>query len=1378
MTRPEDLAPFVPWFISQRLCADPSAPSGPAEESSPAATLFADISGFTPLSERLATRGGEGVETLTQVLNAYFGRLIDVILAHGGDVLKFAGDALLACWKVPDGADLARVTQLAAQAGREIQATLHNVRAPGGERLSLRVGIGAGEIFEASLGGVFNRWELVVMGPSVNEATAASAQGSPETVVLGPAARALLGARAEGIVTPAGCLQLEVVRSPLEPQPLCPPRLPVEAVPALLSYIPAAIHRRLAARQSGWLAELRRLTVLFVNLPGLGHATPVPVAQAVMHALQRELYRYEGSVNKLSVDEKGVTLVAALGLPPLSHEDDELRGVLAALRMQAGLQQLGWPCSVGVSSGQVFCGTIGNQRRCEYTIIGDVVNLSARLMQAAHGGILCDATTHDAVGAQVGWETLPRVRIKGKSQPVAIFKPLRSSRPAGAPEAHPPMVGRDAEHERLGRRLRSLSAERRGGVVLIEGEAGIGKSRLVADLVETAGSLGLTTMVGAAEAIERSTPYYAWRPVFRQLLRLDRISADHAECRRQVLAELAFDPRLVELAPLLDVVLSLEFGDNATTTLMFGEVRIDRTNDLLVRLLLRRTAETPLQLILEDCHWLDSASWALARRVAQEVPGLLLIVVTRPLTPPVPREYPLLAAAADSERLTLTPLADTESLALVGERLGVGRLPAAVAELLCARAQGNPFFLEELAYALRDAGKICISNGNCTVDPDCDLSTLPFPETIQGVITSRIDRLAPQEQLTLKVASVIGRTFPFNILHDVCPIEEDRPHQSRQLENLLRQELVQTDAPPPEPVYSFKHVITQEVAYQLMPPAQRRSLHRSVGEWYERHHREDLSPFFPLLARHWANADDTVKALDYLEKSGRNALREYANEEAVAFFQQALALDSKDRETGRHGDRETESGATHSPVSLSPCLPVSVSDFRRACWQRQLAEAHYNLGDLGTSRRHFQIALELLGYPESRSGWRMLLGTLWEIARQVGHRLWPKRFFGTARHRSERVLEAARAYERLAQIHYLNNATVPTVHAAFRALNLSEVVGTSPELARNYANAAVVTGLLMMHGAAKAHARRAQTTAEAVAQPPCTAYVAFIRGVYWVTVGKWDRAEHDLTRATEIAERIGEGRRWSESAFTLANVLSRRGDFRRSAAVAREVHEVGRRRGVPQVQVWGLSWHLWCLLTLDATGPLRGEIEAELADCLAAHAAVPLADQILGNSLLALGRWRRNEPVLAHKTAETAWEIIEKTGQVSHYLLCAYAGLAEVYLGLWAANAGQPDVQREMKHRAARLCKVLEQFARMYPIGEAWARLVRGRHDWLHGRPARARRAWSKGLAAASRFHMPYEQGLCHEELGRQETNDPARQDHLARAREFFARVGISTWRG
>jgi predicted ATPase/class 3 adenylate cyclase len=1336
--RPEDVARYVPAFLRARTATYTDPLTDATAEAAYAAVLFADISGFTALSERLAAKGADGVEELTQALNSYFGKMIEVVTAHGGDVVKFAGDAMLAFWPVNTERELEAVTGVAASCGLDVQEALKTFVAATGHRLYLRVGVGAGPVFVVSVGGVFKRWEFVVVGPPVIEATLASGAGETGQVVLGLRAWGLLKETGRGTELTPEFARIDAL-PPADASPLVPVPVPDEAVPNLLAFVPAAIHRRLAARQTGWLAEMRRVTVLFVNLPELNFRTTLAKSQEVMVALQTELYRYEGSVNKLSTDEKGVTFVAALGLPPLAHEDDSVRGTLAALAIHAKLRELGWKCSVGVTSGRAFCGTIGSDVRCEFTMIGDVVNLSARLMTAAKGGVLCDEATFKAGVERFEWEILPAVQLKGKAHLTPIFRPLRVAQDVVGLKHSQEMVGRTAEQQRLDAITRDLLDDRKSAVVLIEGEAGIGKSTLVANVLRRAHKLKLTTWLGAALAIERSTPYFLWRSIFRQLFKLD--SHDSLEVQRQqVLKHLAFDPDLEHLAPLLDVVLSLDFPPTPRTAEMFGEVRLSNTNALLIRLLTRETEAAPLQLILEDCHWLDSASWALVRQAAEHVPALLIVIVTRPLTEPYPRDYLPIANAPSTHKLPLSPLSSDESIALVKRRLGVADVPGPMAEVLRAKAQGNPFFVEELAYSLRDTGKIQVRDGHCTITAAEDLRTLPFPDNVQGVVTSRIDRLAPPEQLTLKVASVIGRTFTKNLLRDVSPIEDDKPHLDRHLDTLISQSLTTQDAPDPDPAYSFKHVITQEVSYQMMPPAQRKKLHQVVAEWYEAHHQGDLSPFFPLLAKHWSNTDRGAKAIDYLEKSGENAMRDCAPEEAVAFFSQALALDG---ETGFRADR-----------------------FRRARWQRQLAEAHYNLSDLGTALGHYKTALDQLGYPMPVTAAGYVVAAMKQFAKQLVHRAVPRFFVGRRKDQAEARLEAARAYERLVQIHYLNNAKVPSVHAAYKALNLSETVGECPELARNYSHAAVFSGLLMMHASARAYVKRARAMAERVNQQSCSAYVEFICGVYWVTVGGWDEADRNLSKAMEITDRIGERRRWYESGFTLANAFSRRGDFRASVALAEKLHRVGTQRGVPQVQVWGLSWQLACLLGIEPQSPTLLTLETALANCLESHRTVPLADQILGYGVLALSQWRRGEKFAARLTTEAAERIISQTNQISHYLPPAYSGLSEVYLGLWADSTNDPATAKEMDRRMRHLCKVLGQFSLMYPIGKPTALLVKGRYYRMRGWRRSASRLFRRSLAAAEQYQMPFEQAEAHAELAKDEA-----APHAARARMLFERI-------
>jgi tetratricopeptide (TPR) repeat protein len=1044
--------------------------------------------------------------------------------------------------------------------------------------------------------------------------------------------------------------------------------------------------------------------------------------------------------------------------------------------MHARMHALGWTTSVGVTTGRAFCGAYGSPVRREYTMIGMVVNLSARLMQAAHGGILCDEATWRSAQARVQFETLPPILVKGRMEPVAVFRPVGEAQKQ-APSGKP-LIGRKEERQALVSRLQALRGKAEGSVVVIEGDAGIGKSRLLWELTQQAKADGVAVLSGAGDAIDRATPYFAWRPIFRQLFRLEGPAATTEEWRKKALAQFADDPELVRLAPLLTTVLPGDWPANEITAEMSGEIRADNTNRLLVKLLARAAAAAPRLLALDDAQWLDSASWTLARLAARDVSALLLVLSTRPLSQPsstgsARRERPTLAAAhgdampAEHTPLLYAPsthwvrldaLSRDDTAAIVCQRLEVRSLPRAVAELVYDRAQGNPYFSEQLAYALRDAHLIEVVDGECRLARGADgLRDVPLPDTVQGVVTSRIDRLRPAEQLALKVASVIGRVFSLDILCDLYPIEADREALPAHLHSLRRLDLIRLETPEPNLAYLFKHSITREVVYNLMLAAQRQELHRAAAEWYERNHADDLAPLFALLAHHWSESQAESRAIDYLEKAGEQALGSHANEEAIGFFARALLRDEK------HG--------------------LKSGTFRRATWERQLGEACYAQGSQTRAQVHLENAVALLGYPVPGAGWRRLRASLGQLLSQMLHRALPGLFVGRGAARRDVLLEAARSYEALTRIHYLNNAKLPCLHGALRSLNLAELAGPSPELARCYANASVVFGLMGRHGSAEAHARRAEETANQVNQLACSAYVLEVTGMYWCAAGRWDQARQALSRGAELAERIGDVRRWDEVLVPLAMLPYYHGDFRSSAAIPVQLLASARRRGILQVQCWALSWRLVSLLP---QGLKDADIGAQAAEAIAALESLLTrnpdsadklvrADQVLGYGVLAHARWRRGEVNLALQAAEKGAAVSANCEPISHYVLQGYVGLLEVYTGLWEAGRGRPNTVREMSGRAWTLSRTLRDFAGMHPIGSPQAWLWYGRCAWLSGKEGRAWRAWRKALAGAERLGMPYDQALAHYEMGcRAAAGNPARQDHLVRAREIFARLGAA----
>ncbi len=1431
------MAGYVPTLITRRLLAHPTSPIEPTSEHFEAALLFADISGFTALTEQLAQQGPAGAEILTRELNNYFGQLIDLITAYGGDVVKFAGDSLTAIWPLPpltpppsergdnlsfDGSELSLVTCQATACGLAIQTASQNYRTAAGKKLSLRISLGSGPVNSVHVGGIYNRWEFVLIGDLLKQASRADELAQPGEIVLSPQVWALTKSYCSGQLLTGGYVRLESIKSEPPVTALQQPDLLPEIEQGLKSYIPAAIVNRVSAGQGSWLAELRRVSILFINLPDLTLTTPLDTIQRAVQTLQTALYHYEGSVNKIGMDDKGTTLVAALGLPPLAHEDDAARAVEAALEMQLALSEtLQWRCAIGITTGRAFCGSVGNKTRREYTMMGDMVNLGARLMQAALArgySILCDQPTYQAtqtsaqlehllgvdlddsgaVGDVPHFETLEPIKVKGKAKLIPIYRPSGQERMTiSVPDFQAELVGRNAEQTLLTKQLQILRRGDSGGVVIIEGEAGIGKSQLVANLLEQTQMAGITALIGAGETIAKSTPYYAWRPVFKQLFKVEGQTNKNTITRRShVLSLLPTDPQLLKLIPLLNAVLSLGLSDNGLTAQMGGEARAHNTHKLLIHLLQTAADLNPTMIIIEDAHWLDSASWALLRQVCQNVQPLLLIIVIRPLPKPWPVEYDDILKVDSTQHLKLGLLSQEDTLTLVQHRLNVNSLPQAVADLIINKAEGHPFFSEELAYALRDKGLIKISNGHCHITAEVSrLDSINFPQTIQGIITSRIDRLVPEQQLALKVASTIGRSFTVQILHDIYPVKADKPDLLQHLDSLTQLDLLTLDTPEPETAYMFKHALTKDVSYNLMAFAQRQHLHQAVAEWYEQTYIDELVPFYPLLAHHWqmsigqhqVKSQFVLKSINYLEMAGEQALRDGVYQEAVDFFNKIINL----VRAHNNGAFTSQSSSSQASDSATAANPLGYQQLAR--WQRLLGEAYYGLGQPHKSRNHLEQALTLLQHPMPTTTKTLINKLVGAALHQA--RYWPQMLKASknpaqhddlpaewARQTTDNYkkpspeytdeLEAARAYERLALIHYIANEFPAGLHAVLRGFKLAESAGPSPELVRFYADISVVLRLIRIHRLAEAYRQHALKTARTLNNMPALAWVLMVTGGSSIGFTSWAEIDHSFEQALKLYQHLGDTRQQGDTLTLVGWAHYFQGQFEAGKAAFDEVYNLGYESDNLEHQAWGITGQAMNFLGLGQTQKALTLLETNLT-LLTVKTEVRIAE-IPRYGLAAVSRLRLGQIQSARQAARAVTRLVDKTLPVSFALFDGYTGAAEVHLSLWeAALLARDQTQAEsLKQAARKACQALRRFALIHPMGQPRSWLWHGLYHWLVGKKRKANKAWQKSLTHAQRLHMPFEAGLAHYEIGRHlSPGDPARQEHLTHALEIFKQL-------
>jgi tetratricopeptide (TPR) repeat protein len=1116
------------------------------------------------------------------------------------------------------------------------------------------------------------------------------------------------------------------------------------------------------------VAELRRSTTLFIRCPDVDPIARLEQAQATVCAVQEILARYEGQMLRLGVDSRGPVVLAAFGLPPLAHENDAARAGEAALAIHAELLARGLRVACGLASGRVFAGTLGNQQRCEYTILGEVVNLANRLMDAAGDTVLCDLSTYQQAQTRLTFEPVAALRLKGRAALAPAYRPLGPAPRSSTPPAT--LVGRTSERATLHERLHRLWEAGSGGVVLIEGEAGIGKSRLIADLLVQAQALGLRCLVGAGDAIERGRPYQAWYTVFEQLLGLEGLLPDGGLRREHVLAHLAAMPARAASAgteqmdmrgqaPLLGTPLGLLWPDNEVTRHQSGESRADNTRELLVQILQAATQTAPLVVVLEDAHWLDSTSWALLRLVSWRVERLLLVLATRPLPVPVPDEYAGLVQAADTQRLLLEALTEDEVVQLICRRLGVTAVPEPVSTLVFTRAEGHPFFSEELVYALRDAGLIVVGDGICrlTVGTD-ELAALDLPSTVEGVITSRIDRLTPAQQLTLKVASVIGRVFPLRTLEAIHPLPEQGTGLRDDLSTLTRLNITPVQVLEPNPSYIFKHSITQEVTYNLLLRSQRRQLHRAVAEWYEQAHAHHLSAVYPLMGYHWSRAIEdaraepevATRAIAILDQAAEQAIRSDANQEVILFLGEALRLNAE-RAAVPDGD-----GAR----------------LQQARWERQLGEAYFRLGNATEARGHLQRTLMLLEQPVATTPRALLASTLAQLARQAAHRALPSSPRAPAAQQAG-LLEAARAYETHALIAYISEDRLGTIDGNLHGLNLGERADPSPGLALSYAMIGLIAGLSALHGPAEYYFRRALVTGHAVDDPSCLGRVWYNRVLYAAGRAEWAVAQRAQARAQAIFERYGD-QRWRDTALAARGLLLHfQSNLQAALAQFNDLAISARQRGDVQVQAWATAG-------LASTYALLGRPEEALRSLqvfethrgiqqgLETDPAALQGTQAVRSLLYA----RRGEHAAALEIAEATLLDMQRHASLAFYSVSSYRCLTETLLLAWDGLDGrQPAARKQLITMARTVHKLLRPFARVLPIGKPQLWLSEGTYACLLGQRAHALSAWRRALAAARRHGMPYEEGAAHFEIGRHlSPRVPARGAHLERALEIFQR--------
>ncbi|MCP5095304.1 MAG: AAA family ATPase, partial [Chloroflexi bacterium] len=899
------LGAYIPVALIREILQD-GLPQPGETRSLFAAAMFADMSGFTAMSEELGKDGPRGAEELNQVLLLTFTAMIDVIHEMGGAISHFYGDAMSVYFPDEDGGAALRALSCAQQMQRLMLTSFKRIvtnRPPHKDpffELTIKIGLGYGRCQSLVIGDPARNMEFVLTGTAVDEAAEAEKSAKSGQVI---ASRTIL--EKAGYATSQTYRKftekfLSVASRPLLDWSDYDEKTLVQLVETIGPFVPGALLERLVQTGSADVAEHRPVTSMFVQFEFVGDDDDSSAIETSEMGRQLQHYyqwannvvaRYgveNARVNRVLTGDKGNQLHIMFGAPIAPDTPEQaLRCAWTLIRERPDFIAAQ---KIGLTVGKVFAGPVGSESRREYTVVGDVVNLSARLMQACvRDAVWTDGRTVNRTRQWIEFQELPAIKLKGKEIAVSPFqldgeRLTTSQLQAYLDRWDRPLFGRDHELEML---LSGMTAARNGngGIAAMFGPTGTGKSRVLAYATRQWLDNGGMGLLGVGQQHMTETPFSPWRNVWRDFFGLTLGMTIEEQISSVVVQTHSLVPDSGDDAGLWAEPLGLPMSQAPSLALLTAEARQARFFALVRRCFTAASVRQPLLIILEGLHWADQSTLALLDELTAHVDKLPIFVaitfrpqegfelktLERPSCIPIP----------------VSDLSSKHARLLLQHLVGADKLPPAVEQHLGLRDRDgrdspvNPLFLEEALNVMTAAGVLQI-NGRIQVD-EAKLATMQVPDTIHGLLLARLDRLPPTTRDLLQIASVIGRQFELDSL-SVISRRLSRPLIINLLSELTEADMTRLVTADPEWVYLFQHAMTHEVAYESLPFARRQELHAAVADWIQDRYRENLRPYHSMLAFHYGRAAIHEEGLHYAMRAAEDARAIFANKEAVDLY--------------------------------------------------------------------------------------------------------------------------------------------------------------------------------------------------------------------------------------------------------------------------------------------------------------------------------------------------------------------------------------------------------------------------------------------------------------------------------------------------------------
>ncbi len=947
-----------------------------------------------------------------------------------------------------------------------------------------------------------------------------------------------------------------------------------EAIVRLRRFVPPTIAETVLGDRERLRGEWRDVTVMFVDAVGFTRLSVSLDAESIfllisdlLSRLVACVHRYEGLVDKFTGDG----LMAVFGAP-IAHENDAELAVRAALDMQRAAAefapiaraQLGAPIQVriGINRGPAIAGLLGTEEQIAYTVIGETVNLAARLeAMAPPGHILISSSVHARTRPLFDFSPPQWRHIRGVDAPVESYEVFtQCDAPIdgrGLPGMTTLFLGRDGELQRLREQLDDFLQQRQGALVTITGEAGVGKSRLVQEwLAQVPFCADPDTGRAATVWRGRGLPYAQGTGygIFRALLQSALRAYEHAD-RWEMRVSEAFRPfirRLLDLPALP--------GDRTVWEHLQPE-RLNQLTTLAIReWLLQEAFDRPLILVLDDFHWADDLSCdalEVLLALTAEAP-ILFCIVSRPQA--TDTLHAAARAAERAEHLSLTPLTEAESRQLLSSFVDLSGFPNATVNTILARAEGNPFYVEEFVRMMIEQEALLLKEGRWQAAPSLTLETLSFPTSLRGLMLARIDRLPDNLRYLLQDAAVIGLQFDLDLLQAVEQRLRRVDDIGPMVERLEQLDLLEARPQAGPGIFGFRHILTQEAAYQSLLRHERPELHSVIAEIIEELHRDEIDPYVEVLAMHYDRSRNRPKAMAYTLLAGHRAQDRFANREAVDYYSRALQLSQHvaDADLARWqaavglGDVQQHIGENEEAITFYQAALDERADAPpevRADVMLRIGRAWDKLGHLEKADSWLKSAATEIG----RSA-RPIPATEAEIYNALGWLTLRSGDLPAAQALLTRATDLvaetedydvlASVLNRLGAVYYSQGEWEKAVAVVQRALDIRERLGDLLGVARSSNNLGILQRDNGDWQAALQTLERSLQALQIIGDTEGAAMAHTNMGNVYIDLGDWEKAEDNLRRSYDLAQRIANPYERAQANMNLGRLYLHKGDFR------------------------------------------------------------------------------------------------------------------------------------------------------------------------------------------------------------------------------------------